>query len=200
MNSLMACPECDLLLSIPQVPKGQMAKCSRCGAVLFRSKRNSIDRTLALTLAGLILYTVAVSFPFLAMKTQGVVNQTALLTGMKLLYQQGMGGLASVVTLTCILFPLMEMLSLLYILLSLKFERKPPGAIRLFLWVQKLKPWAMMEVFMIGILVSMVKLAKMASIIPGTALWAFVLLIFVLAGSTVSLDPHLVWEKLDRRI
>jgi paraquat-inducible protein A len=176
-----------------------VALCSRCGAVLFRPKRNSLDRTLALNLTGILLYAVAVSFPFLALKTQGFVREAALLTGMKVLYQQGMSGLALVVILTCILFPLIEMLSLLYILLPLKFGRKLPGAVVLFHSVQVLKPWGMMEVFMLGILVSMVKLAKMATIIPGTALWAFVLLIFVLAGSTASLDSHLVWEKLDRR-
>jgi paraquat-inducible protein A len=199
MKSLIACHECDLLLRIPPVPEGRVALCSRCGAVLFRPKRNSLDRTLALNLTGVLLYAVAISFPFLAMKTQGIIREAALLTGMKVLYQQEMGGLALVVTLTCILFPLIEMLSLLYILLPLKFGRKLPGAVRLFHSVQVLKPWGMMEVFMLGILVSMVKLAKMATIIPGTALWAFVLLIFVLAGSAVSLDSHLVWEKLDRR-
>ena len=199
MKSLMACHECDLLQRLPPVPEGRVALCSRCGAVLFRPKRNSVDRTLALNLTGILLYAVAVSFPFLALKTQGFVREAALLTGMKVLYQQGMSGLALVVILTCILFPLIEMLSLLYILLPLKFGRKLPGAVVLFHSVQVLKPWGMMEVFMLGILVSMVKLAKMATIIPGTALWAFVLLIFVLAGSTASLDSHLVWEKLDRR-
>jgi paraquat-inducible protein A len=199
MKSLMACHECDLLQRLPPVPEGRVALCSRCGAVLFRPKRNSLDRTLALNLTGILLYAVAVSFPFLALKTQGFVREAALLTGMKVLYQQGMSGLALVVILTCILFPLIEMLSLLYILLPLKFGRKLPGAVVLFHSVQVLKPWGMMEVFMLGILVSMVKLAKMATIIPGTALWAFVLLIFVLAGSTASLDSHLVWEKLDRR-
>jgi len=199
MKSLMACHECDLLQRIPSVPEGRVALCSRCAAVLFRPKRNSLDRTLALNLTGILLYAVAVSFPFLALKTQGFVREAALLTGMKVLYQQGMSSLALLVTLTCILFPLIEMLSLLYILLPLKFGRKLPGAVRLFHSVQVLRPWGMMEVFMLGILVSMVKLAKMATIIPGTALWAFVLLIFVLAGSAASLDSHLVWEKLDRR-
>lgn len=199
MKSLLACHECDLLQRLPPVPEGRVALCSRCGAVLLRPKRNSLDRTLALNLTGILLYAVAVSFPFLALKTQGFVREAALLTGMKVLYQQGMSGLALVVILTCILFPLIEMLSLLYILLPLKFGRKLPGAVVLFHSVQVLKPWGMMEVFMLGILVSMVKLAKMATIIPGTALWAFVLLIFVLAGSAASLDSHLVWEKLDRR-
>jgi len=199
MASIMACHECDLLHQIPAVPEGRVATCSRCGAVLFRSKRNSLDRTIAMNLAGLILYAVAVSFPFLAINVQGIVRQTGLVTGMKVLYQQGMSGLALVVILTCILLPLMEMLGLLYILVPLKLGRKAPGAVHLFHWVRHLSPWGMMEIFMLGILVSMVKLVKMATIVPGSALWAFIVLIFVLAGSSASLDAHLVWEKLDRR-
>jgi paraquat-inducible protein A len=54
----------------------------------------------------------------------------------------------------------------------------------------------MMEVFMMGILVAVVKLAGMASIVPGLALWAFAVLIFVLAAAAAALDPHMVWERV----
>jgi len=65
-----------------------------------------------------------------------------------------------------------------------------------FRYLRKLQPWGMMEVFMLGILVSIVKLAKMAVIIPGTSLYAFAALIFVLAGAISSLDPHLIWDRV----
>jgi len=198
-RALMACRECDLLVRLPDVPAGQAASCVRCGAVLIRRKRNSLDRTIALNLAGVALYAVTVSFPFLAINLHGIVRQTDLVTGMQVLYRQGLGELALVVITTCILIPLLEMLGLLYIIVPLKFGLKPPGAIRLFHWVRHLGPWGMMEIFLLGILVAMVKLAKMATIVPGAALWTFVVLVFVLAGAATSLDAHLVWEKLDRR-
>ena len=70
---------------------------------------------------------------------------------------------------------------------------------RVLRFVRHLQPWNMMEVFMLGILVSVVKLAKMAKIIPGVALFSFLALIFVMAAMSASLDSHLIWEKWENR-
>jgi paraquat-inducible protein A len=88
---------------------------------------------------------------------------------------------------------------MIYVLLPLRFNRVPPGLAPLFRCLQSLQPWNMMEVFMLGILVSIVKLAKMAKIVPGIAVFSFLALIFVAAAATASLDPHLVWERWERR-
>ncbi|MEJ2234421.1 MAG: paraquat-inducible protein A [Syntrophobacterales bacterium] len=198
MNSLIACHECDLLYELPPLPEGSMAKCSRCGAVLHRHKRNSLDRTLSWTIAGLILFALANAYPFLALKSEGLVHETTLITGVQQLYKQGMRSVAALVFLTSILFPFLQLAGILYLLLPLKFNRLPwwkPALV--FRFIRSLQPWAMMEVFMVGILVSVVKLAKMASVVPGLALYSFTILIFVLAAVTASLDPHLVWDRLE---
>ena len=198
MDSLIACHECDLLHRVQPPPEGGVAKCVRCGAVLHHRKRNSLDRTLSLTIAGLILFVVANTYPFLALKSGGLVQQTTLITGIKELYAQGMEILALLVLFTSILAPLVQLAGMLYVLLPLKFNRLPrnlPGVFRL---VQSLQPWSMMEVFMLGILVSVVKLAKMGEIVPGMALYSFLVLIFVLAASTASLDPHLIWKRWEQ--
>ena len=83
--------------------------------------------------------------------------------------------------------------------LPLKFNFIPRGLPRVFRFVRHLAPWSMMEVFMLGILVSVVKLAKMAKIVPGVALFSFLALIFVMAAMTASLDSHLIWEKWENR-
>jgi paraquat-inducible protein A len=67
-----------------------------------------------------------------------------------------------------------------------------------FRFQQSLGPWGMMEVFMLGILVAVVKLVDMAQIIPGLALWSFALLIFMLAGAAAALDPEIVWERVGK--
>ncbi|MEJ2233614.1 MAG: paraquat-inducible protein A [Syntrophobacterales bacterium] len=198
MNPLTACHECDLLYELPPIPEGGVAKCSRCGAVLQRHKRNSLDRTLSWAIAGLILFAVANTYPFLALKSEGLVRETTLITGVEQLYKQDMRSVAVLVFLTSILFPFLQLAGILYLLLPLKFKRLPwwkPALV--FRFIRTIQPWSMMEVFMIGILVSAVKLAKMASIIPGLALYSFVILIFVLAAVAASLDPHLVWDRLE---
>ena len=192
----MACHECDLVQDIPHIPIGASARCLRCGAILFRSKRDSVNRTLAWTIAGLVLYTVAVSFPFLDMRSGTIVQHSSLLTGVRNLYMQNEYALSGLVFLTCVLIPLVQMVGLLYVFIPLKFDVHVKHSIEFFRFFQHIKPWSMMEIYMLGILISMVKLGKMASIVPGIAVIAFGLLIFVLTFAISSVDAHMVWERL----
>lgn len=195
MESIIACHECDLLHQRQPLPPGGTAKCVRCGAVLYRSKPNSLDRVLALTAAGLVLFVVANLYPFLTFRLEAQKQETTLITGIVELYNQGMWIVAGVVLLTSIVMPLLELIGMLYVLLPLKFNMRPWKLPVFFRMVRSFKPWGMMEVFMVGILVAFVKLSKMATIIPGIALYAFMALIFVLAASAAALDPHIVWDR-----
>ncbi len=196
MKSLIACHECDLLHQVQPLPDGGAARCVRCNALLYHQKKDSLDRTLALTIAGLVLFIVANTFPFLAMKSGGLVRETTLITGIKGLYLQGMQSLALLVLLTSILVPFVQIAGMLYVLVPLKVNRVPLKLALVYRFIRSLQPWAMMEVFMLGILVSYVKLGKMAKIVPGLAIYSFVVLIFVLAGAAASMDPRIVWDKL----
>jgi paraquat-inducible protein A len=164
----MACHDCDLLHRIPAISEGMTASCCRCGALLLKPKRNSIERTLALAITGLILLVMANSFPFLGFKIHGQVQNTLLLTGIQQFYTSGMPWLAFLVLFTTVIAPLAQILAMVYILLPLKFHRRAPGMFHVFRWILQLQPWSMMEVFMVGILVSMVKLAKMAHFCSGS--------------------------------
>jgi paraquat-inducible protein A len=175
---------------------GVVAECPRCRAILRRTQRHSLDRTIAWLTAGLILYAVAVSFPFLSMRAKGISNETAMTSGIIALFNQGMDWMGLVVLLTCIIFPLFTMAGLLYVLVPIRLGRRLPLAAPLFAFTQRLRHWGMMEVYLLAILVSMVKLAKMAHIIAGPSLFSFVTLIFVLAAASVSLDSHLIWDYL----
>ncbi len=198
MSTLMACHECDLIHRIKPLPPKGVANCIRCGSVLYRHKPNSINRTLALSLAGLVLFVLANSFPFLALKTDTQLHQTNLITGIKVFYEQGMPVLAILVLITTILAPAAQLLGMFYLLLPMRLKRVPPFFAPIFRFVRGLQPWSMMEVFMLGILVSIVKLAKMAGIVPGVAIFSFFGLIVVLAAATVSLDPHELWHRWEK--
>ncbi len=197
MKFLIACHECDLLHQSQSLPPGGTARCIRCGALLYRRKQNSLDRVLALTVAGLVLFIIANLYPFLTFRLEAQVQQTNLITGVVELYRQGMWIVAGVVLLTTIVMPLLELTGMLFVLVPLKMRRRPWKLALLFRAVRSFRPWGMMEVFMIGILVAAVKLVKMANIIPGIALYAFMILIFILAASAAALDPHIVWRTLD---
>jgi paraquat-inducible protein A len=107
-----------------------------------------------------------------------------------------MWGLAIAVFFTAILAPGLRIALLLYLLLPLRLGYAPPGFTQVFRWDLGLVPWEMMDVFMLGILVAVVKLADMATIVPGTSLWAFVALIFLLAGAQAFLDPREIWQRV----
>jgi len=194
---LTLCEECDLLQRSPPLPPRGSSSCARCGRRLHRHRPASLDRTLAFALTGLILFIVANSFPFLSFEMQGQVTETALFTGVADLTEQGKGEVAAVVFFTAILAPGLQLLLLLIVLTPLKLGRGlPPGYPTLFRWFKTVVPWGMMDVFLIGILVSVVKLADMATIVPGTSLFAFVMLIFVLAAAQAALDPDIVWARV----
>ncbi len=197
MDAFIACHECDLIHRIKPLPAKGAANCIRCGAVLYKHKPNSLDRTLAFAIAGLILFILANSFPFLGLRIGAQVRETTLITGIYELYVQGMQVVAILVLLTTVLVPFTQMMCLFYILLPLKFGRLPKRLPWVLRFLHRIQPWGMMEVFMVGILVSVVKLAKMAKIIPGISLYSFLALIFVLSAMTVSLDAHLIWQKWD---
>ena len=167
--------------------------------MLRRRPRNGLEHTLALAVAAAVLFVVANSFPFLSFEMKGQVTQTTLLTGVRDLYQQGKAEIAVLVMLTIALAPLAQIALLLWVLAPLRWNRVPwqlPHAFRLLRHAQS---WSMMEVFLIGILVALVKLMGMASIVPGLALFAFVLLMLVLSGAVASFDPEAVWERVEAR-
>ncbi|MCF8003236.1 MAG: paraquat-inducible protein A [Chromatiaceae bacterium] len=196
-NHLSLCEACDLLQRSPPLPPRGSSRCVRCGHQLHRHRPASLDRTLAFALTGLILFIVANSFPFLSFEMQGQRTETTLFSGVADLTEQGKGEVAAVVFFTAILAPGLQLLLLLMVLAPLKLGRGlPPGYPTLFRWFKTMVPWGMMDVFLIGILVSVVKLADMATIVPGTSLFAFVILIFVLAAAQASLDPDIVWERV----
>ena len=194
---LIACDECDLLEAIPALEEKASARCRRCGALVYRRRARSIERTLALTLAGLILLAVANAYPFLGFELEGTLIQTTLIGGIEHLYENDKFAIAAVVFVTAILAPVLQLLTSLYVFLPLYLHRRPWNLHKVFRWIQHVQPWAMIEVFMLGILVSIVKLSQMATIVPGIALWAFALLIIVLAAASAVMDPAEVWRRLE---
>ena len=196
---IMACHDCGLLHHLRALPDGGVAGCKRCGAVLYRSKPNSIDRALMLTLAALILFVVANSFPFLTFELEGRSTTSTLTTGVVMLYEDGMWPLAALVLGVTILVPLAKLLATTYVLLPLRFDRRVRGMARMFRATETMHPWAMMEVFLLGVIVAYVKLSDLARLELGIALFAFVALILTMIAAEVALEPREVWERLGRQ-
>ena len=194
----VACQECGQLHRFQLVAPGKTARCTRCGSVLYRNRVHMLDTTLALTLAGLLLFVLSNLFPLLGLKAQGVEHELHLFGASMAFWQQEYLLLAILLVLNLIVFPLFELLSLLIVLLTLRYDWEPRLAIFLFRWMRNFKPWGMLEVFMLGILVAVVKLGDLATLIIGTSFWSFAGLVVTMAAATATLDPFTVWCKLGK--
>ena len=195
-GTIIVCHECGKPHHYQPLSPGSVARCSRCDNVLYRHRPPCFQRALALTLAGLILFGFANFFPFLGIDIGGNIKQTTLITGAIELYHQGKWMLSTVVLFTSVIAPGLQLAFLLYLLVPLSLGRVPHDLARVFRFIENLLPWSMMDVFMLGILVSSVKLADFGMIIPGLALGAFLLLIIVLTAAQASIDPDRIWSLI----
>lgn len=192
---LVACHECDLLQREVPLPAGGVARCGRCGAELYRDRPASLDRALALTAGALLLFAIANSFPILGLALQGQVINTTLYNTVDRLWDEDMKSVAALVFATTIAMPALELGALAYLLLPVRLGRVPPQFALVFRALQAVRPWGMVEVFMLGVLVSLVKLAHLAGVVPGVALWSFAALMLVMAAISAVFDPRALWER-----
>jgi paraquat-inducible protein A len=181
--------------SIP-LAAGGAALCSRCGSPLFRT--GHLDRALALTCTALVVFVIASAFPIATIETQGRYNATSLPGAVGLLWDAEMHLLALLVFVTTLLVPFLELALLAAILGALQAGR-PSRPIRLMLRIiSGTRPWGMVEVFMLGVLVSLVKLAHLAHVVPGVALWSYAALMLLLAAVWSNIDGRELWAVANR--
>jgi len=193
-SPVLACHECDLLQYAP-AEAGQMVYCRRCGCPLRHGRGCRPSTSLALVLAGLLVFVLANVFPVIGLEAGGSRTTTTLLGTVWQLSQQNMLPVAVLVLLTGVLMPGLELLCLLYLLLPLSLGHAPYGFASVMRLVRILHPWGMVEVFLLGVLVSLVKLAHMADVHPGIGLWSFFALILLLAGNASRFDAGQLWER-----
>jgi len=191
-----ACPECDLLLN-PVAPKiGDKGHCPRCGLLLSRPCKQSIERSFALSIAGFILFFPANLLPMVGITIMGNANTGLLFSGVVALFNDGMEAVAIVVFLASILFPLVHIVLSLLISGHLYFNRPNRYLVHWMRWMHHLDEWVMLEVYMLSIIVACVKLMALAQLKLGWGLYAFVALIVITTLLTGSLDEELFWQRI----
>ncbi|MEM9739365.1 MAG: paraquat-inducible protein A [Pseudomonadota bacterium] len=195
----IACPFCDTLWRRPVLAEGEQARCGRCHSVILSNKHRSAERTMALMLASLILYAVAVSFPFMRMERSGISNEISVIDSVRVLWDNDMLSLAVICSAFILLFPLSRIVLLFFVGLSLHGKRNTgrPHALS-FQLAQILEPWTMAEIFMIGVIVSLVKVGKLADISVGPAFWAMSGLIVLLAMGASAVCRDTIWQDIRR--
>ena len=196
-GSLIACHECDLLQHEVVLPARGVAQCLRCDAQLYRNTPGGLDRALACLLGGIILFLLANAFPLVTLDLKGSHSTTTLVGAALALARQDMLALAVLVGATTVLIPAVELSAMLYLLLPLRLGRKPPGLLRVYRFVQTVRPWAMVEVFLLGVMVSVVKLAAYADVEAGMALWSIAGVMVLMSAMAQAFNPRDLWARID---
>jgi paraquat-inducible protein A len=194
---LVACHECDLLQREVDLPPRGIAKCARCGAVLYRDHPNSLERSLAYASAAAAFFVLANAFPLVGLEVNGELTETTLFGAARALYAGGMRTLGAIVLITTVVAPLIELVAILGLLHPLYRNRLPRGGTSVFRALRAIQPWRMPEVMLIGIFVALVKLAHLAEVIPGIALFSLAAFMVLLAACISTFDPRLLWAKVD---
>jgi paraquat-inducible protein A len=190
---LISCHDCGVLHQRRPVRPREKARCVRCRSVLYRGIHSNANRMAAITMGAVFTFLIAQFFPIVQLEVGGYSTSATLLGAIHVLWTEQMQAVAVVVFLFTILLPAVELASLLYVTLSLRAGRRPPGFDHLLRAVGLARRWGMTEVLMIGILITIVKMTSLAEVIVQPGVFAFGVLTMMLA-IVVSFDPKILWN------
>ena len=197
MSELIACHGCDLLVDISGLEHNCRADCPRCGHYLTRFQHDAMNRVLAYTITALILLALACSFPFLSFSASGIESVMTLPGTPASLVLFGMPALGVLVAAFIIIIPALVLLLLVLVSAPLLFGLRTPwlriAARSLF----TLQTWSMVEVFIIAVIVSLVKIASLATVVLGISFWAYAAFSISFTLALATLDRYQCWEMIE---
>ena len=197
METTVTCPICSLAQGLGPLQPGEAADCRRCGAILRERRAVPITFTLALALAALILYVPANVYPILRMNLYGAYSENTIWEGIRSLFEHDEALVGVIVFAASIVIPLLKLVALFFLALTAgrRSARWRPERTRLYRLVVAVGPWAMLDVFLLAVLVALVKLQSLATILPGPGLLAFTAVVVLTILASASFDPRLIWES-----
>lgn len=193
---LRECSGCGLFQIVPRLEPGNTASCARCGTALRRAKADPITTPLALHAAALVLLIVVALTTLMTVSTAGISHQANLFSGPAELWRRGMWSLAAVVVFATAAAPLAVLSGTLYVLIGLRAATPPRHLRKIFGWVELLRPWSMIEVFVFGVFVAYVKLGDIVKIQMDIGVLALLALTIVMIWASVEMDREAVWEAV----
>lgn len=197
--ALRECRDCGLIHEVPALALGESARCERCGATLVRARVNPINRSLAFVVAAISMFALALFTPFLSISMSGQEVSAEIVTGSIELELQGFWELGLLVAITMLFAPVIRLATSTYVLMALRLPRPPHHLAAVFRWNIRLRPWSMIEVYLIAVFVAYAKLIDLAQIEIGIAMFAFAAVMVTMSAADMVLEPDAVWSAIDRR-
>ncbi|MDO6515417.1 MULTISPECIES: PqiA/YebS family transporter subunit [unclassified Neptuniibacter] len=194
----VACHCCDLIVEVSTLKPGCKAHCPRCGHLLSSQTANAYNKATAFAASALLFLLLSLPFPFMAFQSQGREQQVSLIQSGYDLLILGFPLLALLLSVFILIVPSLLLCAYLLILIPLRKNTAYPWSYTLARLIFTLHPWAMAEVFLIGVLVSLVKISGMADLVIGMSFWAYVLFALCLIATITCIDRLQLWHSLDK--
>lgn len=181
----------------PAEGKLPMVTCDTCGTLNRVDKNTSNEASLAFALTALVLYLPANVFPFMTLEVYGNKNTATIWEGIVTLSRSGSWGIALIVFLASILIPFAKLIILFYLSLTAKNGSHQRFKTRLYEIVEVIGRWSMLDIFLLAVLVSIMKMGPWAHAEPGLGSWIFALVVIFTMLSSAYFEPSTIWENSD---
>lgn len=198
---LVSCPDCHLLSKMPTISESQLACCPRCGGELHQRKPNSIMRTWALVIAGMIFYVPANVLPMTITSALGSTQADTIMSGVIYFIHSGSWEIALVIFVASIFVPFLKFVILIYLLLSVQFRsiKRPKDRTVLYRVTEAVGRWSMVDIYVVTILIALVKLGVLANIEAGPAALYFAVMVAITMLAAENFDPRLIWDVVEEK-
>ena len=192
-----ACHFCDTIYKVELIKEGERADCSTCGQVLYHNRPKSIQRAAAYAITGVLLFILFMVFPFINLTTPASETIMSVPQAVGQIWDSGGGLTAFAVSLFVIILPILQLLLLLYICIPLLFGKTLPAVVQLTRLLHAIEPWVMLEVFFMGIIVSLLKLTKLAEVEMLAGFWSLLALMLCVIAALSSIDKLELWDRIE---
>jgi paraquat-inducible protein A len=183
---------------VGEVREGERADCPRCGSRVTAFRTDGLQHALSFALAAVVLLVLANSFPFLAFKASGLESVMTLPGTAVALHREGYGALAVLVLGFIVGIPALVLGITVALVVPLLRGRGRPWLVPAGRLLSVLTTWSMVDVFVIGVIVSLVKIGQMATVVLGVSFWAYVGFGVCFVAALSNLDRLEVWREIER--
>ncbi len=198
VDELVACPQCDALHYDRLIAEGETARCKRCRTRLMAPRTGAYNRIIALALTNIILMVAALFFPFLSISASGLGNTISLVDATRSFLAPGLWPFTLLTAAFIIAIPLARFAAIIYTLWPLMHGAPPYRHARhAFRMAAYLEPWSMVEIFVLGVAVALIKFADLAQIEFGAGFWALSALVMITLLQDNFMSRHTVWKLIE---
>ena len=184
------CEQCLTVVTLPALGHRQRAVCPNCGHTLLTCRRHQNDNVFALALSALIFLALSLPFNFLSFRSSGIQHQIALPDSFITLFNEDYMSLALITGLATVIFPGLVLIGMLILSHCRHHNIRRSFVRHIFFWVKALLPWSMAEIFLVGTLVSLIKISSMADISIGLSFYAFIGFAICMTACIIQFDSN----------